>query len=151
MRALRSFSPLKAPGPTHIIYETVFTFFPGPQNAEQPSLVRLLLLWMEGGMNRMGEAGGLLGDSSPCRALVQDNHRQPLLTATLSTITSQLLCQCRPAANQGGGSLLLLCFKFIIRVTVIHTQTGHSLKYICTVCPLAIDVIFASLSCCVLA
>ncbi|CAB1458791.1 unnamed protein product [Pleuronectes platessa] len=45
------------------------------------------------------EGGGR--HSSPCRALVQDNHRQPLLTSTPSPIT--LLRQCRPAANPGRG------------------------------------------------
>ncbi len=70
-----------------------------PQSAEQPSSV-WLLLWREGEeVGREGRGGGR--HSSPCRALVQDNRRQPLLTSTLSPITHQPLCQCRPAANRG--------------------------------------------------
>lgn len=54
--------------------------------------------------------------SSPCRALVQDNHRQPLLTSTLSPITRQPLCQCRPIE----GEILNVC---LIALFLIHHMT----------------------------
>ncbi|KAK5897225.1 hypothetical protein CesoFtcFv8_010304 [Champsocephalus esox] len=80
--------PLKALWPTQILYVSMSMF-------ARPSECRAALFSLAAAME-----GGRIGrHSSPCRALVQDNHRQSLLTSTLIPITHQLLCQCRPAAN----------------------------------------------------
>lgn len=84
--------PLKALGPTQILYVSMSMF-------ARASECRAALI----SLAAAGEGGreGGVQHSSPCRALVQDNHRQPLLTSILSPITPQLLCWSRPAANRG--------------------------------------------------
>lgn len=120
-RALRPFSPLKAPGPTHIIYETVFTF-------SRPSECRTALVGsaaaVDGGRDEQNGGGGVGGQlplqsvgarqpqAASAHSYTQHNHKSTALSM--------------PTSSQSRGrSLLLLCFKFIIRVTVPHTLCWH--------------------------